>query len=230
MSAVEPDLKERILHAIVAHVRVYGRARWSMVREDPAFAHVIGKDAPSSEQRFFRWVKVATERYPGDVLSGETASAHAAQTEALDDGAKRARLAAQKNLPAAPSPAYMAREGARADKSIDFLAAINDIWADTLKLRANSVKPDPTADDGEKIVNLHVFDRAIKARLDVMETAMRIMQEIWDLRYQQRFYDAITEIIVDELAPYPEVQLRVMRKLKELNDRQGMTFHADPRA
>lgn len=225
----DADLKVKIFAEIVAHVRVYGRARWELIRENPDYARLIGKDlGPAAERKFFRWVDAATKRTAADKLIAPNAAGQAAQTEALDDGAKRARLAAEKNIPAAPSPAYMAREGAGADRSIDFLAGLHGIWADAQLLREYAMAKDADAPNGEKIKNPMFFEKSIKARLDVMDSGLRVMQEIWDLRYQQRFYDAIVDIIVTELAPHPEVQLRVMRKLKALNDRQGMTIHADP--
>ncbi len=223
------DLKVKIFAEIVAHVRVYGRARWELIRENPAYTHVIGKDAgPAAERKFFRWVDAATRRTTADKVGASQVAEQASQSAALDDGARRARLAAEKNIPAAPSPAYMAREGAGADRSIDFLAGLHGIWADAQLLREYAMAKDAAAPNGEKIKNPMFFEKSIKARLDVMDSGLRVMQEIWDLRYQQRFYDAIVDIIVSDLAPYPEVQLKVMRKLKDLNDRQGMTIHADP--
>ncbi|MFD3263178.1 hypothetical protein [Phenylobacterium ferrooxidans] len=224
----DADLKVKIFAEIVAHVRVYGRARWELIRENPAYAGLVGKDlGPAAERKFFRWVDSATKRSTADVVGTRMAVEQSAQSASLDDGAKRARLAAEKNIPAAPSPAYMAREGAGADRSIDFLAGLHGIWADAQLLREYAMAKDADAPNGEKIKNPMFFEKSIKARLDVMDSGLRVMQEIWDLRYQQRFYDAIVDIIVTELAAYPDVQLKVMRRLKELNDRQGMTIHAD---
>jgi hypothetical protein len=219
------DLKAQILADIAAHVRVYGRASWELVREKPEYAPVIGKEAGEAGRRkFYRWVDVVCEPMGDDLTSP-----HAGRQEngvALGAAQKRALLAAQKNIPAAPSPAYLMRKGKDADNSINFLAMVERLLADGEKLRATSVKADETAADGEKIANPFMFEKSITARLRVMDTALRVMQEIWDLDYQQRFYDAIVSIIVEELAPYPEAQRRAIERLAELNAKRGMTMHA----
>lgn len=231
MAGSEAELKPRILAEIAAHARVYGREQWDLLRERPEFAHVIGKEAGAvGKRKFYRWVEAvlggvrAVDRPQGGGVAPDGGEAAAG---VIDDAKKRALLAAQKNVPAAPSPAYLARSAATGDANVDFLAMLGGIVHDVDKLRAAAVKPDENQPDGEKIINLHVFDRSIGRRLEVMDKALRVMQEIWDLRYQQKFYDAITEIIVEEMAPYPEVQERVIRRLAELNQRQGMTLYAD---
>jgi hypothetical protein len=120
------------------------------------------------------------------------------------------------------------RKGAQAENQINFLAIVHELMADVGKLRGMSVVADEAAADGERVKNPHLFGQAIDKRLRVMETALKVMQEIWDLQYQQRFYDEITEIIVTELAAIPDVQERVIRRLADLNNRRGMTLYAEP--
>ena len=119
------------------------------------------------------------------------------------------------------------RAGAGAAKNIDFLAAVYEIWADAERLREHAMGLDENSPDGKCINDPKLFDASIHRRIEVMEAALRVMQEIWDLEYQQRFYDGITEIIVGELASVPEIQERVIRRLAELNKRRGMTVHAE---
>lgn len=232
MADASQDLKDRILAEIAAHVRVYGRAQWDKVRERPEFAHVIGKEAgPAGRRKFFRWVDTVCAPRPDDADGpGRPHEGREASGEALSDAQKRALLAAQKNIPAAPSPAYLMRKGADADNQINFLAIVHEIMGDVTKLRAMSLKDDPDAPDGtgKRISNPHLFGQAIDKRLRVMETALKVMQEIWDLQYQQRFYDEITSIIVEELTIYPDIQERVIRRLADLNNRRGMTLFAEP--
>lgn len=228
MAGEADALKDRILAEIAAHVRVYGRERWDLIREKPEYAHVIGKEAGGAGKRkFFRWVENVLggvpDPHPGAGRPHEVGDAAVA---ALDDAQKRALLAAQKNIPAAPSPAYLMRKGPAAENSINFLAVVHSLMGDVDMLRAASVTEN---DDGTtKIKNLHFFGQQIDKRLKVMDTALRVMQEIWDLQYQQRFYDAIVSIIVEELGPYPEAQARAIDRLEELNARRGMTLHAEP--
>lgn len=228
----EADLKSRILAEIATHLSVYGRSEWDRIREHPSYSHLIGKEAGSAGKRkFYRWVEGVTGGLPAvNVGAGRPFEAGEAAVAALGDGKRRALLAAQKNIPAAPSPAYLMRKGAGAENSINFLAMVHRLLADGEKLRANAVKADENAADGsgEKITNPFVFNQSIAARLKVMDTALRVMQEIWDLQYQQRFYDAITSIIVDKLDAFPELQLEIIEELEKLNNRQGMTLHAEP--
>lgn len=226
--ADDPALKDRILAEIAAHIRVYGRGKWDRVREHPDFAPVIGKAAgPAGRRKFYRWVDLvcagipSAERYGWDVARKEA-------TANLSDAQKRAMVAAQKNIPAAPSPSYLVRKGADADNSINFLTVIHDLMRDVDKLRAMSVRADPNAPDGESVRNPMIFGQQIDKRLRIMETALKVMQEIWDLQYQQRFYDEITSIIVEELVGVPEIQERVIRRLADLNNRRGMTMYAEP--
>lgn len=223
------ELKLRILAEIAAHVSVYGRDRWDLIRERPEFAHVIGKAAgPSGKRRFFRWVE-AVVGGPGADAGGQGRPIEygEASAVALNEGRRRALLAAQKNLPAAPSPAYMTRAGPRAEANLDFLVMLGGTVADVEKMRAAAVKPDEARPDGEKITNLHVFDRSIDKRLKLIDTALRVMQEVWDLQHQQRFYDEIVAIIVEVMAPYPEAQAEAIRRLENLNSRRGMTLYGE---
>lgn len=231
MAAADDDLKDRILAEIAAHIRVYGRERWDLIRENPAYAHLIGKVAGAvGKRKFYRWVDSVTGGVGGTEDGARRVDGPEIAAEFMDDARKRAMLAAQKNIPAAPSPAYLARKGPDADTSINFLAAVHRLMDDGEKLRAYSVVADDSSADGERIKIPHMFKDSINARMRVMEGALRVMQEIWDLQYQQRFYDEITNIIVEEVAAYPDVQLRIIERLEKLNNRRGMTLHADPMA
>lgn len=223
-----PDLKSKILVAIADHVCVYGRHEWDRVRERPEFSRLIGKAAgDNGKRRFWRWVNAVCEPTPADKTRPHEARDVAA--EALSLATERARLAAQQNIPAAPSPAYMMRAGAKASQNIDFLAGVSGIWEDAERLREHAMAPDPDSADGKRIDDPKAFDASIRRRIEVMESALHVMREIWDLEYQKRFYEGISDIIVGELAPVPEIQERVIVRLEELNRSRGMTMHAGGR-
>jgi hypothetical protein len=226
LDADPKGIKQAILTAIGLHLREHGRRRWDLLREHPAYASVIGKAAGEKGRRkFWRWVQAMTEPAPPDATRPH--EARAAADEALATATDRARRAAEQNIPVAPSPAYMMRAGAKGPTNIDFLAAVSGIWADAQRLREQAMGPDETSPDGQRIEDAKMFDASIRRRTEVMESALGVMREIWDLQYQQRFYDGITAIIVDELAEVPEIQERVIRKLAELNKSRGMTVHAE---
>ena len=224
----EKRLKQRILAEIATHIRDHGRHEWDSLREHPEFKPVIGKEAGASGQRkFWRWVRSVCE--PPPPSQTRPYEARAAADNALDSATERARQAAQRNLPVAPSPAYFARSGADASRNIDFLAEVGAIWEDARRLRELAMKADETSPDGKRIEDVKLFDASIRRRIEVMESALRVMQEIWDLNYQQQFYDGITNIIVNELAVVPDIQELVIAKLVELNKNRGMTIHGGTR-
>ena len=124
--------------------------------------------------------------------------------------------------PAAPSPAYVAKNGAQALDGIDFSRELALLYADAMMLRSYSVKP---GDDGvERIKNPVIFERQITKRTDLIETSLKMMQEIWDLQMMQGFYEAIIKEIGFES---PECQRRIMDRLRLLNGRTGMTMFAE---
>jgi hypothetical protein len=73
----------------------------------------------------------------------------------------------------------------------------------------------------EVINNPAAFDKSIVRRAGLLETAIKAVQEVWDLRQMQNFY----EIVIEEIGrESPETQRRIMVRLAELNSRQGMTM------
>lgn len=222
------ELKARVLADVRAHMKVYGAKKWAMV---------LDKYPEVPKRTFYRWVNQIRE-VPEETRNRKAGLRSPEQIEgerimrkehakAIEDGANRARLAAVKNIPVAPSPEYMSRAGIRAEDQIDFLAMITRLAKDGERLRAYSVKPDETAQDGEAIKNPTMFAASMDKRLKVLDTAVRIMQEVWDLQYMQRFFDSIVAIIVEEIGPaHPDIQARVLQRLKELNDKRGMTQYA----
>lgn len=133
-----------------------------------------------------------------------------------------AALSVSRNLPAVPPPEFIARHGIRrARKNIDFLDAVNDLWADVLKLREFAIVEDAAAEDGWKIKNPVYFDTSIKRRLDVMDTALEVMREVWDFHFVETFSEEVVKIFVEELRGHPELQQRIAARLDELNERRG---------
>lgn len=143
----------------------------------------------------------------------------ARRVEARENGTER--IASQ--LPAAPSPAFIARNGERGLAAIDFVSEIYQLYADANMLRSFSVGTSTNEETGEvteRIKNPVQFDRSIARRADLLETAIKAVQEVWDLRTMQNFY----ETIIDEIGKEsPSTQRRIMERLAALNSRQGLT-------
>lgn len=213
-----------ITRNIREHIRIHGPKDWALVRSQ--YGALFPDDA-AGERRFFRYVKMAQE------------------APAPKDAVKKARDVAGKQLPVAPPPSYITAGGATAVKRIDFLGAIGELWEDILNLRHHTfaTERDPDAPEGEKrmrikvdpqtgrpvIQDRHNFDKTIMRRVEIMETALRIRQEIWDLDKVEQMYEEVINIIAEEIVPAePEIARRVLERIKRLNQSRSMTIHVEP--
>lgn len=219
--ATTPERKAEFIAAVQQHLATVGANNWNVVLH--AFP-----DIP--QPTMWRWIRAAKE---ADVPKPQLINAKAKlvqkvkkaggtdrQREARENGTE----AIAKHLPAAPSPAYIARAGETGLQNLDFVAEIHALYADARMLRAYAMKtrPDPvTGEQVEVINNPAAFDKSIVRRAGLLETAIKAVQEVWDLRQMQAFYETVIEEIGRES---PEVQKRIMVRLSELNNRTGMTL------
>lgn len=136
----------------------------------------------------------------------------------------RAQSGAADHLPAVPMPAAIARDGGRALRQLDFAVEIPRLYSDAEMLRAFSVK-ELEGEDGqpvERIKNPVAFEKSIKARASLIETSLKVLQEVWDMRMMQQF----NELIVEEIGrESPECQRRILQRLALLNQRNGINLH-----
>lgn len=206
--------------AVAAHLATVGANNWNVIID----AH---PDIPVSTK--WRWIREARQ---ADVPKPQLINARAkliqkvkklppdARTiEARENGTERIA----KHLPASPRPEYIARTGEAGMQTLDFVAEIHALYADAQKLRAYalSLGKDENGETVEKIKNPAAFDKSIVRRASLLETAIKAVQEVWDLRTMQAFYETIIEEIGKES---PEAQRRIMARLAELNGRTGMTM------
>lgn len=137
---------------------------------------------------------------------------------------ERAEAGITDHLPAVPSPAAVARDGGAAIRKLDFAVEIPKLYADAEMLRAFSVK-EMEGEDGEKVEKIRnpvAFEKSIKARASLIETSLKVLQEVWDMRMMQQF----NELIIDEIGrESPECQRRILQRLAILNQRNGINFH-----
>ena len=217
----EHPKKAEFIAAAQRHMAAVGSTNWK---------DLLSNFPDIPEPTKWRWIKLAKE---ADVSRPELINARAklvqkvkklpadARTsEARENGTEHIA----KHLPASPRPEYIARNGESGLATLDFVAEIHSLYADAKKLRASAVSQgvDPTTgEEVEKIKNPMAFDRSIVRRADLLETAIKAVQEVWDLRTMQAFYETIIEEIGKES---PEAQQRIMRRLAELNARAGMTL------
>ena len=222
MAALDPRIKASFVAAVAKHLATVGSNNWTEVLNTHPDIGIATK------WRLIREAKAA------DVPRPELINARAKLVQKVRKLPKDARrveaeengtTAIARQLPAAPSPNYIAKTGENGLQTLDFVAEIHSLYRDATMLRAFSMADVVDKETGEvlgeKIKNPVAFDKSIVRRADLLETAIKAVQEVWDLRTMQNFYETIIEEIGLES---PEVQKRIMARLAELNSRVGMTM------
>lgn len=131
----------------------------------------------------------------------------------------RAAAGVTDHLPAVPAPAALARDGGKALRRLDFGVEIPKLYADAEMLRAFAVKD---TEDGERIRNPVAFEKSIKARASLIETSLKVLEQVWDMRMMQRF----NELIIEEIGrESPECQRRILVRLAQLNEKHGINLN-----
>lgn len=184
--------KDEAMLAITTQIMTVGDKDWEAVRRQ-------FKGIPKST--FYRWVKTV-KVVAGTDKTSLTASAQIA-------------MEASNSLPAAPSPSYIDKTGSAGKSNLDFLGKLDQLYEDSEKLRMFSVRDD-------RIVSPKFFAQSINIRRSLLETALKAMSEVWDLRQMQNFYDTVLEEISKES---PECAARILDRLQSLNAEIGMTYN-----
>lgn len=207
--------------AIKLHLQTHGSEDWHIVLTQ-------FPDVPSASM--WRWIREAKADKPSKAeLSTAKARTRARMRKIAvdreDEAFEAGTVHIAKHVPAAPTPAYVSRAGAKALQGIDYLAEVNALYVDAMMLRDFAVKAGTGADGQqiEVIKNPNIFERQIAGRLRIIEGAVSTMRELWDLQRMQSFY----ETIIDEVAKEsPDCQRRIMDRLRVVNEQQGMTIYS----
>lgn len=219
MKPHNPNIEARRAQAmeiIARHLEIHGACEWK---------EVIDLFPDVSSATIWRWIAKGKKQFGPEsapaIKRAQKRVVHALEGIRIDrhEEAKAAGVAhIARDLPAAPSPAYLARSGQEGAESLDFALEIKNLYADAQKLRTYSVVADET---GDRIKNPQWFERSINSRTRILETAIRTLQELWDLRTMQNFYETVIQEIGAES---PDCQKRIMQRLADLNSRTGMTM------
>ena len=220
MATLDPRLKQEFALTVAKHLATVGSTNWTVV---------LDKFPEIGTATKWRMIKEAKE---ADVPRPELINSRAKlvqRARKLAPDARRVEAEANgttkiaNQLPAAPSPNYIAKSGEKGLQTLDFVAEIHSLYSDATMLRAFAIST-VTGEDGatsEKIKNPAAFDKSIVRRAELLETAIKAVQEVWDLRTMQNFYETIIEEIGLES---PEVQKRIMARLADLNGQRGFTM------
>lgn len=218
--AVDTGRKVEFFAAVKRHMATVGSTNWNDVLDQ-------FEDIPiSTRWRWIREVKGADPSRP-ELINAKAKIAQkikkVGQTDRFKEMKGNGTQPIAEHLPAAPSPNYIARTGEQGLQNLDFVAEIHKLYADAQMLRAYGIKMKPN-EDGEMVEAIHnpaAFDKSIVRRASLLETAIKAVQEVWDLRTMQAFYQTIIEEIGQES---PETQRRIMERLAALNAKQGFTL------
>jgi len=219
-TTIDPRIKAAYMDAVAKHLATVGSNNWTAVLDQ--FPNI----GAATKWRWIRDAKTADVPKP-QLINAKAKLVQKVRKIRKDDRALESEADGTeritRHLPAAPSPNYIAKTGEQGLATIDFVAEIYSLYRDAQMLRAFGIKT-VVADDGtvtEKILNPAAFDKSIVRRADLLETAIKAVQEVWDLRTMQNFYETIIEEIGAES---PEVQRRIMERLAILNSKQGLTM------
>ena len=220
---IPPERKEEFKKAVAAHLVQHGSKNWDVLLEQ--FPDI----AKSKAHALIHEVK--GNPLVNDIPTARDRLLHSVKRFKISDAGQEAERLNPKyrdgivdNLPAAPPPSFIAKNGDKGLREIDFVGEIQSLYADAKLMRAyamnKTVNPE-TGEETEEIDNTQVFDRSILRRTDILETAIRAVEQVWDLRMMQNFY----ELIIEEIGlESPACQRRIMERLQLLNERHGMTL------
>lgn len=185
--------RDKAFVAIANHLKNVGDEQWEALRKT---FDVVPRAT------FYRWIKSVKQLMSSD--KGELADAARVALEAAD------------HLPAAPPPEYVAKTGANGKSNLDFMQRLDQLYSDAETLREFGMR------EG-RVVSPKFFAQSINLRRSLLETALKAMAEVWDLRQMQAFYDLVLEEISKES---PECAQRILDRLRDLNAEVGMTYEA----
>ena len=190
--------------AVAEHLAESGGADWKALQARfPGVPHTtfwrcvraVRAEAPDAEKLAAARDKIA-ERYAAEPEAGR-------------------REAVAANLPATPSPNFIAKGGVKGTRSIDLLGRLHELFADADLLRGCAL-----AKDGA-VRNPMIFAQSIALRERLVSSALKTLEAVYDLRYAEQFFMAVTDEVAAES---PTTAGRIIARLKVLNAERGIAF------
>lgn len=196
------SMREDAKKAISKHLAKHGPNDWDKVR---------AKFPGVADSTWWRWVRDVRDA----PASKEALASARKRMSALVRGEPDKISSLSAGLPAPPSAAAFAKNGTEAIAALDFFRAAAGLFEDAEKLRAYSLNS-----AGEIKIPLF-FEKSIKSRLDILGKAADLLERIYSIQEQQRFFKAIEEFVMDEP---PDVQRRLVGKLRAVGSQIGTVF------
>lgn len=215
------DQSKAIIEACREHLMMDGSKDWQAVR-------LRFPDVPKTT--FFRLVEVAKQQLEGSAARSDSPDAlkhaQARIRRNIETPSKHLERRMKAHLPVAPSPAIVAGMPAeQRDRVFDFMAYFHAIVRDADMMRNKAVRTETGADGVEREVlsNPMLMDNAIRRRLQIMDTYLNSMEQLYNLEKLQELY----QLVIDEVGKADAgVQQAILVRLRELNNRRGLTMGA----
>jgi hypothetical protein len=213
------DQKPAVMLAINEHLNLHGPKNWG-----PCQARFPDVSAAT----FWRWVKEAKATV--ETAAGKHGNAALAlkqkqirsQVELKPD---RVAREIKSQLPAAPSPAVIAGGNpALMRETFNFMAFFGEIVEDSNLLRESTIIRN---DDGTvKLRNPMMMDKSLQRRLSIIETYLHSIETLYNVERMRELYN----LIIEEVGKVsPDLQRVILVRLRELNNKRGLTMSADLR-
>jgi transposase-like protein len=202
--------------AINEHLNLHGPQNWD---------ELMAKFPTVSRATFFRWIREAKEKMEGAAAKQGNAALQITQRRIrsqVEIAPERVQREIKAQLPAAPSPAVIASNSSElVRETFNFMAFFHDIVGDAAMVREAAVTRN---EDGTvRLKNPHLMDKSLQRRLSIIETYLHSIETIYNVERMQELY----HLIIEEVGKVsPELQRVILVKLRELNNRRGLTMSA----
>jgi hypothetical protein len=186
------DTRNALTADIAAHLLTNGSKNWRNLRT---------KYPTVPDATFWRHVKKAKKAQAAAASGSSPPAPHNSQINSGPDFRRVAQIL--------PRAAYL-----ETLQASDVLEEVRAMMADVEALRSYAT------DLQGKVRHPAAFLESIKMRERILMLGLREMQNIWDVDYEQRFYDQITTIFVERVPR--DLQLEIIEALEELNKARGI--------
>ncbi len=224
MARVTSEQNKAIIEACREHLMLGESGDWHAVR-------IRFPDVPRST--FFRLVEVAKREIESSAVKTDSPEALRRAQERIRRSIERPKdieriqRKMKAHLPQAPAPSVVAELAPEIrDRVFDFMSYFHGVVRDAELMRSKSVRRevDPvTGDTRELLVNPMLMDNSIRRRLQIMETYLQSMDQLYNLEKIQELY----RLVIDEVGKAdPAAQQAILARLRELNNQRGLTMAA----
>lgn len=195
----DTSVRDAAMRAIAEHIAEHGPGNWGAVRS---------KYPEIPEASWWRLVKRVREGKPSpEALKKATQKIQRHLRKSPPAGEEIAA-----HLPAAPSPEFIARNGAAGLRQFDVMRELHVLFSDALLLREFSIN-----NEGKVRIPMF-FERSIRLRTDILETGLDAAREIWDLERIQVFHQSIVDAIREVS---PEVAHAIVERMHAVSREHG---------